>query len=93
MVAAQQVPSPEKRHRSPAKQQTPRETGYVSLETKASALYMSTRGMAVGSSLNYLMSSLVAKTNKLGTLSLFLISLMIVTLSRGGGCSRFTSVF
>jgi hypothetical protein len=38
-------------------------------------------------------SSLVAKTNKLGTLSPFVISLTAITLSHGGGCSSITSVF
>src|SRR5215216_4189199 len=55
--------------------ETPREIGVMSLETKTSPLYMSTSGMVVGSSRNSLISSLVANVTRLGTLSLFVISL------------------
>jgi NAD-dependent DNA ligase len=53
---------------------TPREIGCISLETSTSPFYVSTRGMAVGSLGNSLVSSLVAKISILGTLSLFVIS-------------------
>jgi hypothetical protein len=52
---------------------TPREIGCISLETSTSPFYVSTRGMAVGSLGNSLVSSLVAKISILGTLSLFLL--------------------
>jgi hypothetical protein len=77
----------------------------MSLETKISPLYISTSGMVVGSSLNSLISSLVASSTREFTPSLLcgslgvagLLSLTEVIVSRlatlSFSCYKFTSVF